>query len=185
MSSILDRFRLDGKVAVITGAARGLGQAMALALAEAGADIVAVDILPADDTVKQARALGRKAATVTGTTATILLEKANKKLAAEHKPLIDIVMFPEGTQALQQLQFGQVDGYGVAYEAARYYSHIAPTQFEMGGPPYYRIATGIGLRKDEQGLNTGLRDALAAMMKDGTYAHIFTKWDLQIDMLKP
>lgn len=128
---------------------------------------------------------GRKAATVTGTTATILLEQANKELAAAHKPLIDIVMFPEGTQALQQLQFGQVAGYGVAYEAARYYAHIAPTQFELGGPPYYRIATGIGLRKDEAGLNTALRGALAAMMKDGTYAHIFTKWDLQIDMLKP
>ncbi len=62
MSTILDRFRLDGKVAVVTGAARGLGQGMALALAEAGADLCAVDILPADDTVAQARAMGRRAA---------------------------------------------------------------------------------------------------------------------------
>ncbi len=66
MSSIIDSFRLDGKVALVTGAARGLGQGMALALAEAGADIVAVDILPADDTVKQVAALGRKAVAVTG-----------------------------------------------------------------------------------------------------------------------
>jgi 2-deoxy-D-gluconate 3-dehydrogenase len=66
MSSIIDRFRLDGKVAIVTGAARGLGQGMALALAEAGADIVAVDILPADDTVKQVKALGRQAAAVAG-----------------------------------------------------------------------------------------------------------------------
>ena len=60
MSSILNLFKLDGKVAVVTGAARGLGQGMALALAEAGADIVAVDILPADDTATQVAALGRK-----------------------------------------------------------------------------------------------------------------------------
>lgn len=64
MSSILDSFKLTGKTAIVTGAARGLGQGMALALAEAGADIVAVDILPAEDTKKQVEALGRKCATV-------------------------------------------------------------------------------------------------------------------------
>jgi len=37
---ILERFRLDGKTALVTGARRGLGMAMAVALAEAGADIV-------------------------------------------------------------------------------------------------------------------------------------------------
>lgn len=60
MNPILESFKLDGKVAVVTGAARGLGQGMALALAEAGADIVAVDILPAEDTVRQVQALGRR-----------------------------------------------------------------------------------------------------------------------------
>ena len=39
--NILDRFKLNGKTALITGARRGIGKAMALALAEAGADIIA------------------------------------------------------------------------------------------------------------------------------------------------
>jgi len=39
---ILDKFRLDGRVALVTGASRGLGQGMAIGLAEAGADIVGV-----------------------------------------------------------------------------------------------------------------------------------------------
>ena len=38
--TVLDAFRLDGRVAVVTGASRGLGAAMAVALAEAGADLV-------------------------------------------------------------------------------------------------------------------------------------------------
>ena len=39
--NILDRFKLNGKTALVSGASRGIGKAMALALAEAGADIVA------------------------------------------------------------------------------------------------------------------------------------------------
>ncbi len=64
MNPILEQFKLNGKVAVVTGAARGLGQGMSLALAEAGADIVAVDVLPADDTRQQIEALGRQCLTV-------------------------------------------------------------------------------------------------------------------------
>ena len=37
---ILDRFRIDEQVAVVTGAGRGIGAATAVALAEAGADVV-------------------------------------------------------------------------------------------------------------------------------------------------
>ena len=40
--NITEQFRLDGKVALVTGARRGIGKAMALGLAEAGADIIAV-----------------------------------------------------------------------------------------------------------------------------------------------
>lgn len=40
--SVMDLFRLDGKTALVTGARRGIGKAMALALAEAGADIIGV-----------------------------------------------------------------------------------------------------------------------------------------------
>ena len=40
--SVLNKFQLDGKVALVTGCKRGIGKAMAIALAEAGADIIGV-----------------------------------------------------------------------------------------------------------------------------------------------
>jgi 2-dehydro-3-deoxy-D-gluconate 5-dehydrogenase len=65
METILDKFRLNGKVALVTGAARGLGQAMALGLGEAGADIMAVDQLDCSETRERVAGLGRKCETLT------------------------------------------------------------------------------------------------------------------------
>lgn len=53
-------FSLVGRTALVTGADRGLGQAIALALAGAGADIAAAGRTPADATGEQVRALGRR-----------------------------------------------------------------------------------------------------------------------------
>jgi len=64
-------FDLSGKVAVVTGANTGIGQAIALALAEAGADLAAVGRTPAAETIAQARALGRKAEMVSADLSTI------------------------------------------------------------------------------------------------------------------
>ena len=61
--SVLDRFRLDGKRLFITGGSRGLGREMALAVADAGADVVLVgrDGPSLEATAGEVRALGRQA----------------------------------------------------------------------------------------------------------------------------
>jgi NAD(P)-dependent dehydrogenase (short-subunit alcohol dehydrogenase family) len=64
--AVLDRFRLDGKAAIVTGASSGLGVGFALALADAGADVALgarrADRL--DEVVEQVEALGRRAIAV-------------------------------------------------------------------------------------------------------------------------
>jgi 2-deoxy-D-gluconate 3-dehydrogenase len=60
--STLDRFRLDGKAALVVGGTKGLGQAMALALAAAGADVCIAGRGPAglEETAAAVSALGRR-----------------------------------------------------------------------------------------------------------------------------
>jgi gluconate 5-dehydrogenase len=66
--SIFDRFRLDGKRLFITGGSRGLGREMALAIADAGADVILVgrDVPSLESTAADIRQLGRAAFTLAG-----------------------------------------------------------------------------------------------------------------------
>jgi 2-deoxy-D-gluconate 3-dehydrogenase len=57
---ILDLFRLEGKVALVTGVGRGLGQAIALGLAEAGADIAGLYRTNHEESQALVEALGRR-----------------------------------------------------------------------------------------------------------------------------
>ena len=65
---ILDKFKLDGKVALVTGASSGLGQAIAIGLAEAGADVAchARSADKAKDTIVSIQKLGRRGEAVEG-----------------------------------------------------------------------------------------------------------------------
>lgn len=68
VSNYLSRFRLDGQVAVVTGAGRGIGEGIALALAGAGADVVltARRQHEIEGVAEQIRTIGRKAVAIGG-----------------------------------------------------------------------------------------------------------------------
>jgi len=87
----MDLFRLDGDVAFITGAGSGIGQAIAIGLAEAGADVACFGHASKgglEETAKRIAALGRKALVLTGTvTSEADLAAAIERSEAELGPL--------------------------------------------------------------------------------------------------
>ena len=83
---ILDRFRLDGQVAVVTGAGKGIGRAIAIGLAEAGADVALASRTQADldGVAGEIRKLGRRALPLaTDATSGDALEKLATATVAE------------------------------------------------------------------------------------------------------
>lgn len=93
-----DLFRLDGRVALVTGATAGLGGAMAEALASAGADVVCHGLAePPEETMAAVRAHGRRTAAVVGdlsdpSTALQLVEEAEAALGP-----VDVLVNNAGT----------------------------------------------------------------------------------------
>lgn len=92
--NVFDRFRLDGKRFFITGGSRGLGRAMSLALAEAGADAILVgrDAASLEQTAADIRARGRQAVALQADIGRPAeCEAACQQALAQHGP-IDIVI---------------------------------------------------------------------------------------------
>lgn len=96
---ILDQFKLDGKAAIVTGASRGLGQAMAVALAEAGADILASSTNAGNlaETRRAIEALGRKCLAVTCDMRNAVQIKHTVQRALDTFGRIDILVNNAGT----------------------------------------------------------------------------------------
>jgi 2-deoxy-D-gluconate 3-dehydrogenase len=137
--TVLDSFRLDGRVALVTGAARGLGQGIAVGLAEAGADITALDVLPLDETREQVSAIGRKFCALN-----FDLREANTELAAKmidkcvsEMGRLDILANNAGiirrAPALEFREEDWEDVVSVNLSSAFYLSQAAARHFVEGG----------------------------------------------------
>ncbi|HUZ64697.1 MAG TPA: ABC transporter substrate-binding protein [Acetobacteraceae bacterium] len=126
---------------------------------------------------------GLKVAVENGTTVADLLAAQNRKFQSSGKKPMDIVVFPKDTDALQQLQVGQVDAYGTTLETAAYYMKKSPHSFAVAGKPFGQILTAIGVRKGDPKLRTAIQTAFDSLKADGTDLKILKKWGIEADRL--
>ena len=107
MSSL---FNLAGRVAIVTGANTGIGQGLAIALAEAGADVALVGRTPAEETAERVRAAGRRAAIIGADLSTIApVQEVVDRTVAELGRL-DILVNNAGIiRRADALEFGEED----------------------------------------------------------------------------
>src|SRR6185369_10739998 len=95
---ILDRFRLDGRVALVTGSSAGLGAAIAVALAEAGADVATHgNSRGADATAERVRALGRRTLSLRGNLADAAVPSELVERTVAELGRLDILVNNAGT----------------------------------------------------------------------------------------
>ncbi|MBQ0772421.1 SDR family oxidoreductase [Parasphingorhabdus sp.] len=89
-----DRIRLDGQAAFVTGAGGGIGRAIAIRLAEAGADVAIFDIIAerAEEAAERVRDLGRRALPITGDVMDAGALNAGIKDAAKSFDRLDILV---------------------------------------------------------------------------------------------
>lgn len=127
---------------------------------------------------------GLNVAAETGTTVTDYLAQQSKTCVANGKKPITVQTFLRDSDALNQLALGHVDAYGTTVETGGYDMSKNPGTFQVAGPPFGQIPTGIATAKQNTALHRAIAAAFAALQRNGTYQKIMTKWNLQPDMLR-
>ncbi|RJX25410.1 MAG: 2-dehydro-3-deoxy-D-gluconate 5-dehydrogenase KduD [Acholeplasma sp.] len=190
--SILDQFSLKGKVAIVTGSSTGLGQGMALGLAEAGADVVGIDYVPSEETQKMIEALGHR---YLGLTANLIAidPKGLKELvdqAVHHFGRIDILVNNAGIiRREDSLEFSEKnwdDVMNINVKTVFFFSQVVANQFvkQNSGGKIINIASMLsyqgGIRVPSY---TASKSAVKGITM--TMANEWAKYQINVNAIAP
>jgi 2-deoxy-D-gluconate 3-dehydrogenase len=134
-----DLFRLDGRVALVTGAARGIGQALAVGLAEAGADVALLDRTPCAETRTAIAGLGRQSTEIEADLGRLNAESAAQiaQTAVDGLGRLDILINAAGiirrSLSLEMSETDWQDVLDVNLSAVFYLSQAAARHFIQSG----------------------------------------------------
>ncbi len=188
---ILDSFKLDGKVALVTGAGQGLGQGIALGLAEAGADIASLDRMGCAGTCESVRALGRRYFELVVDLREASVEDLQAVVARIVKELghIDILVNNAGTiRRTPALDFSEADWDDVLQinlKAAFFLSQaVARVMLSQGGGKIINIASMLSF---QGGINvpsyTAAKSGLAGITR--ALANEWAKHHINVNAIAP
>lgn len=153
---VLERLRLDGKIAIVTGAGRGLGREMALALADAGADIIAAARTQAqiDETAQLVQAKNRRCLTIqTDVTDSASVNRMVEAAIAEFGKIDILVNNAGGTtrgwnKPLETITDEQWHaGISLNITSTFYCCRaVLPHMIKQGGGKIINVTSGLGVR---------------------------------------
>lgn len=153
--TVLDRFRVDGKVALVTGAGRGIGRASALALAEAGADVVvaARTAEQVEQVAAEARAFGVSAEPVAFDVMELDHLAELVGVATDRLGGLDVVVNNAGGSFPRPLLDTSVASFERAFRfnvttALELTKQAVPAMLERGGGAVVNISSAVGRMPD-------------------------------------
>jgi polar amino acid transport system substrate-binding protein len=121
---------------------------------------------------------GKTISSQSGTTEYQELQQANKKLAKLHKPLINIKLYPTGSDGEEALRLNKVDAVFDEAPVIAYYIKRFPKIYTFGSPQFFTEPVGIAVAKDNPTLTSAIRAAVAKSYTDGSMCKILKNWQM-------
>lgn len=124
-------------------------------------------------------ACGKRVAVLQATVQADDVAVRSKKCEAEKKPAVTIDPYPKQEQVTAALLAGKDDALVAESPVTGYAVQQSDGQLALLGDVYAAAPYGYAVRKDQQAFAEAVRDALAALIADGTYTRILEKWGVQ------